>query len=112
MREFRIDSGVRQGCILSPWLFNVHMDVVMKDVKIGMGRRGESGDCLDSCMQKTRFCTASQSEENLKVMVVHFVGVYKRSLEVNTDKSIVMVIIAEEGLECKIREDGSQLEQV
>ena len=42
MREFRIDSGVRQGCILSPWLLNVYMDVGMKDVKIGMGRMGVS----------------------------------------------------------------------
>ena len=37
---FRIDSGVRQGCIMFPWLFNVYMDEVMKDVKMGMGKRG------------------------------------------------------------------------
>ena len=36
--QFRIESGVRQGCIMSPWLFNVYM----KDVKMGMGRRGVS----------------------------------------------------------------------
>ena len=35
-----IDSGVRQGCIMSPWLFHVYMDAVMKDVKMGMERRG------------------------------------------------------------------------
>ena len=34
--RFRIDSGVRQGCIMSPWLFNVYMDAV----KMRMGRRG------------------------------------------------------------------------
>ena len=28
--RFRIDSGMRQGCIMSPWLFNVYMDGVMK----------------------------------------------------------------------------------
>ena len=39
---FRIDSGVRQRCIMSPWLFNVYMDGVMKEVKMGMGRRGGS----------------------------------------------------------------------
>ena len=38
--QFRIGSGVRQGCIISPWLFNVYMVAVMKDVKMGMGRRG------------------------------------------------------------------------
>ena len=36
---FRIDSGVRQMCIMFPWLFNVYMDAVMKKVKMGMGRR-------------------------------------------------------------------------
>ena len=28
--QFRVDSGVRQGCIMSPWLLNVYMDGVMK----------------------------------------------------------------------------------
>ena len=36
---FRINSGMRQGYIMSPWLFNVYVDTVMKEVKIGMGRR-------------------------------------------------------------------------
>ena len=31
---FRIDKHV------SPWFFNVHMDAVMEEVKMGMGRRG------------------------------------------------------------------------
>ena len=34
--QFRIDSGLRQGGIMSPWVFNVYMDEVMKDVKMGM----------------------------------------------------------------------------
>ena len=34
---FRIKSGVRQGCIISPWLFNVYFEVV--EVKIWMGRK-------------------------------------------------------------------------
>ena len=37
--RFSIDSGVRQGCIISPWLFNVYMDGVMK-VKMGMESKG------------------------------------------------------------------------
>ena len=37
---FRIDSGVGQWCIISPWLFNVYLDGEMKEVKMGMGRRG------------------------------------------------------------------------
>ena len=44
---FRINSGVRQGCIISPWFFNVYMDTVM-EVKMGMERRGYSGNYLAS----------------------------------------------------------------
>ena len=56
--QFRIDSRVRQGCIMPTWLFNVYMDEVIKEVKMWMGRRGVSfledrGDCLASCMQMT-----------------------------------------------------------
>ena len=40
--QFWIDSGVRQGCIMFPWLFNLYMDGVMKEVKIGTGRKGLS----------------------------------------------------------------------
>ena len=35
---FRIDSGLRKVCIMSPWLFNVYMDAVMKELKGGWGR--------------------------------------------------------------------------
>ena len=45
---------------MSPWLFNVYMDAVMKEVKMGMGRREESEDCLASCMQMTWFCVVSR----------------------------------------------------
>ena len=40
--RFSIYSGVRQGCIMFSWLFNVYMDGVMKEVKMGLGRRGVS----------------------------------------------------------------------
>ena len=38
--RFTINSRVRQECIISPWLFNVYMTGVMKEVKMWMGRRG------------------------------------------------------------------------
>ena len=37
--RFRIDSGVRQGCIMFPWLFNVYMDGVMKGGELPGGWR-------------------------------------------------------------------------
>ena len=64
---FRIDRGVRQVCIMSPWLFNVYMDEMMKELKMGMKRRGvrfqEEGRkwiFLTSCMQMIWFCMVSR----------------------------------------------------
>ena len=37
---FRIDSGVRQVCIMSPLIFNVYIDTVRKELKMGIGRKG------------------------------------------------------------------------
>ena len=37
---FRIDSGVRQVCIISPWIFNVYTDAVMKELKMRTGEEG------------------------------------------------------------------------
>ena len=63
---FRIDSGVRQGYIISPWLFNMYNYTVLERVKMGMERievrfleKGrERGDYLTSFMQMTWFCVA------------------------------------------------------
>ena len=49
--QFGIDSGVRQGCVMSPSLFYVYMDAVMKEGKMGMGNREENGDYLAACMK-------------------------------------------------------------
>ena len=38
--RFRIDRRVRHGCIISPWLFNIYMDGVMKEAKMGDGKEG------------------------------------------------------------------------
>ena len=38
--RFRINNGVRHGCIMSPRLFNVYIKAVMKNVKMGRGKRG------------------------------------------------------------------------
>ena len=52
------DIGVQQGCILSLWVFNVHMDEVNERNENGNGenecdfqRRGENQDCQASCMK-------------------------------------------------------------
>ena len=70
---------VRQDCAMSPWLFNVYMIAVKKEVKVRMGirfqGREESGNCLISYMQ-----------------MGHFVEVCRRFVKVNAGKINVMVL--------------------
>ncbi len=38
--HFEIKVGLRQGCVMSPWLFIIYMDGVMKEVKGNVGEVG------------------------------------------------------------------------
>ena len=37
---FEVSVGLRQGCVMSPWLFNLFMDGVMKEVREKAGDIG------------------------------------------------------------------------
>ena len=72
---FRINSGVSQGCIMSTWLFNVCMEAVINEVKIGIGRRGvrfqeEGRDWrLPGLLYADGLVLRGELEEDLRVMV-------------------------------------------
>ncbi len=36
--EFEIKAGLRQGCIMSPWLFISYMDGVMREMRAKLGK--------------------------------------------------------------------------
>ena len=45
---FPVDVGLRQGCVMSPWLFNVYMDGVVREVNLRvLGKRSEMVDPID-----------------------------------------------------------------
>ena len=74
-RRFRIGSGVRQGCIMFPWLSNIYMDGVMKEVNMGMGRKGVSFMedrrewRLPNLLYTNDLVLCGELEEDLKVIV-------------------------------------------
>ena len=80
-KRFKIDCGVRQGFIKSPYLFNVYVDGVMKEVKMGMGRRGvsflEDGRKwrLPGFFYTNDLVLCGKLEEDLRMMVGQFAEV-------------------------------------
>ena len=92
---------------------------MVKDVKMGMGRRGVSfledrrEWTLPGLLYADDFVLCVESEENLRVMVGWFTEMCRRrGLKVNASKSKVMVMNGEEGLECEVHVDGIRLEHV
>ncbi len=38
--SFGVRVGVRQGCVISPWLFNIFMDGCMREMRAKVGKVG------------------------------------------------------------------------
>ena len=111
----------RQWCELGvyhvPLSFHVYMDVVMKKVKMGTGRREmrfqeeEREWRLPGLLYVDDLVLCGESEEDLRAMAERFVEVCRRrNLKVNAGK--VMALGWEEGAECEVRVDGMRLEHV
>ena len=58
----RAAENLGQSTRICRTVFNVYMDALMKEVKMGIGRKGESGDCMASCMQITWYYVASREK--------------------------------------------------
>ena len=103
---------------MSPWLFNVYMDAAMKELKMGMGRRGERFQegrerRLPDLLNADDLVLCGESEKDLREMVGCFDKVCRRrGLKVNAGKRKVVVLGREEGLECEVCIDRIRLEHV
>ncbi len=96
--SFNIEVGVRQGCVMSPWLFNTFMDgcigemkVRVRDLGARLNVRGVEQPLVASLYADDTVLLA-QTEGMLQKIVDEFDRVCKRrKLKVNAGKSKVMV---------------------
>lgn len=119
--SFEVKMGLRQGCVMSPWLFNIFMDGVVREVYtrvneagVKLSGEGERDWVLSQLLFADDTALVAESAEQLQCLVQEFGGVCKRrKLRVNVDKSKVMRIGGSEEPEVlNIRLNGEVMEVV
>lgn len=119
--RFPVKVGLRQGCVMSPWLFNVYMDGVVREVNarvLGRGLElvGENGQVYEVNLMLFADDTVivADSKEKLCRLIDEFGKVCdRRKLRVNVSKSKVMRCSREENvIGMNVRMNGEQMEEV
>ena len=82
---FPVNVGLRQGCVMSPWLFNVYMDGVVREVNVRVLEKGlellsANGDWfeLNQLLFADDTALVADSEEKLCRLVSEFGKVCQR----------------------------------
>ena len=118
MREFSEDSdigrGVRQGCCISPMLFNIYAEAMMTEAMEGIEEGNKVGGKL---IQDVRFADdqgmiASTENGLQKIMDKLNATAENFGMKINTKKTKVMKVSRNVGEEINIMINGSRIEQV
>ncbi len=97
--SFKIEVGVRQGCVMSLWLFNIYMDRCIREMKVGVQDLGARLNVrgveqpMVVCLYADDTVLLAESEGMLQRVVDEFDRVCKRrKLKVNVGKIKVQEI--------------------
>ena len=90
---FQIGKGVRQGCILSPCLFNLHAEYIMWNTRLAEAQAGIKidGRNINNLRYADDTTLMTESEEELKSLLVKVkVESEKVGLKLNIQKTKIM----------------------
>ena len=118
---FPVRVGLRQGCVMSLWLFNLYIDGVVREVNarvLGRGLKLVNGNDneweLNQLLVADDTVVVADSERKLCQLVTEFGRVCeRRKLQVNVGKSKVMRCTRnEDGARMNVMLNGEALEEV
>ena len=110
---FKVDQGVRQGCTLSPWLFNVFLDNIVKEARKGFKEGMRLGnETVDVLLFADDMVLVADSEESLQVNLKKLdETLTKWEMKMNWEKTEVMKVGRERG-HCCVAVGDRKLESV
>ena len=90
---FQVRKGVCQGCILSPWLFNLHAEYIMRNARLDEAQAGIkiAGRNINNLRYADNTTLMAESEEELKSLLMKVKEESeKASLKLNVQKTNIM----------------------
>lgn len=107
---FKIGKGVRQGCILSPYLFNLYSEYIMRQANLeeegGVKISGQNRNNLRYADDTTLL---AEGEDSLKRMIDR---IREESLKAGLRLNVSKTKIMSTGKETNIEVDGEKIEEV
>ena len=112
--EFKVKRGVRQGCVLSPKLFNVYTEDIFEDSEELTGIVIGGLNITSLRFADDTLLMAESEEELQRIVDAVREASLERGLRMNVKKTKTMVIRRNINEECKvsIKVEGKELEQV
>ena len=94
MDWFQIGKGVRQGCILSPYLFNLYAEYIMWNARLDKAQAGNKipGRNISNLRYADDTTLMAESKEELKSLLMK-VKSEKVGLKLNIQKTKIMASI-------------------
>ena len=90
---FRIEKGVQQGCLLSPYLFNLYVEHIMRNANLGelQARVKVGGRNFNNLRYANDTTLMAESEEELKSLLMRVKEESERAgLKLNIKKTKIM----------------------
>ena len=89
---FQIGKGVHQGCILSPYLFNLYAEYIMRNAGLEEAQAGVkiAGRNINNLRYADDTTRMAESEEELKSLLMKVKESEKVGLKLNIQKSKIM----------------------